>query len=262
MADPHTPEQNPFDAIPRLYDWEHDPFREDVDLYVALARRFGGPVLELACGTGRVLAPIAAAGIVCTGVDSSEPMLARAQARLRAEGLNATLLRQPLQALELAGLFRTILFPLDGLALLTQRAEQVAALTAARRHATHDARLILDLSNGNLRGGHEPPDELLHHLTALDPDSGRLITKWAVRQPNPAEQVDEILFLYDETDAIGVVHRTTTQIRLRWFTRFELELLLEITGWRIAELYGGYDLSPYGPTSERLLVVASPTSCQ
>ncbi len=53
---------NPFDAFARLYDWEHDRFDADITLYLALVRRFGGPVLELACGTGRVLAALASAG--------------------------------------------------------------------------------------------------------------------------------------------------------------------------------------------------------
>jgi hypothetical protein len=46
------------------------------------------------------------------------------------------------------------------------------------------------------------------------------------------------------------------ELRLRWFTRFELELLLQSTGWQVEELYGNYDLEPYGPSSDRLVVVA------
>jgi hypothetical protein len=45
---------------------------------------------------------------------------------------------------------------------------------------------------------------------------------------------------------------------LRWFTRNELELLLESSGWSVVELYGNYNLDAYGPSSDRLLVVARP----
>jgi SAM-dependent methyltransferase len=258
-------EPNPFDQLsPRLYDWEHDPFREDVDLYVALARRFGGPVLELACGTGRVLAGLAAAGFACTGVDSSPAMLARAERRLRALGLaeRVRLVRQRLQALrpdpEPGTGYRTIVWPLDGLGLLLTRTDQLAALGAARALVAHDGRLVLDVANGNLRGGAEPLDEVQRQLTAPDPETGRSITKWAIRRPDPAAQLDELTFLYDEVDETGCLRRTSVELRLRWFTRFELELLLERAGWEVAELYGGYQLEPYGPGSERLLVVAVP----
>lgn len=252
------PADNPFDSFPRLYDWEHDLFQEDVDLYLALARRFGSPVLELACGTGRILAVLAAAGLPCTGVDSSPAMLSRARERLRLAGATATLLTQTIESGRLDGRFGTILLPLDGLGLLLSRSDQLAALRSARACVRHDGRLVLDVANGNLRGGQEPVEEVQRHLTAPDPDTGRPITKWAVRRSDPAEQLDELTFLYDEETAQGCLRRTTVQLRLRWFGRFELELLLERAGWQIAELYGSYGLEPYGAGSDRLLVVASP----
>jgi hypothetical protein len=123
---------------------------------------------------------------------------------------------------------------------------------------THDGRLVLDLSNGNLRGANEPVEELVHHLTLEDPQTGRPITKWVVRQPSAGEQRDDLLMLYDEIDEERCVRRTTVHTRLHWYTRNELELMLERTGWRVADLYGDYDLSPYGDSSTRLLVVAAP----
>ena len=242
--------------VARLYDWEHDPYQDDVELFVALARRFGGPVLELACGTGRLLAPLAAAGLTCTGVDRSAAMLARARQRLERRGLTATLVEQSIERLALASSYRTLLLGLDSFGLLVDRDDQLAALRAAREHATHDARLLLDVSNGQLRGGAEPAEELLHQLTAPDPDTGRLITKWVVRRPRPAEQFDELTCFYDELDEERRVRRTILPLRLRWFTRFELELLLAHAGWTVDEVYGGYDLTPFEATSERLIVVA------
>ncbi len=184
-------------------------------------------------------------------------MLERAEQRLRERALSARLVQQRVEELDLDGTYRTILWSLDGLGLLLTRAAQLAALRAARACASHDGRLVLDLANGNLRGG-EVPEELQRHLTAPDPTTGRLITKWAARRSDASEQVDQLTFLYDETDADTVVHRTTVQLELRWFTRFELELLLERAGWEQTELYGGYGLEGYGPSSERLLVVARP----
>jgi SAM-dependent methyltransferase len=249
--------KNPFDRFARLYDWEHDPYAADIDVHVGFVRRFGGPVLELACGTGRLLGPLAQAGFACTGVDSSPAMLERARQRLTAQpGAQVTLVEQRLEALDLGNQFRSIICGLDSFGLLLKRDDQVRALQAARTHATHDGRLILDVANGNLRGSVEPPEELVHDLTQPDPESGRQITKFVLRRPRPADQLDELMFFYDEQDERGYLRRTTVELRLRWYTRFELELLLQSAGWQVDELYGNYDLEPYGPSSDRLLIVA------
>jgi SAM-dependent methyltransferase len=253
------PGGNAFDEFPRLYDWEHDRYLADVDVHVGFARRFGGPVLELATGTGRLLGPLARAGFAVTGVDSSEPMLERARQRFGRLGLQATLVRQRLETLHLEGeYFRTIVLGLDSFGLLIKREDQLRALRAARSHATHDGRLILDVANGNLRGSVEPPEELLHDLTLPDPQTGRPITKFILRRPRTSEQLDELMFFYDEQDERGFLRRSTVELRLRWFTRFELELLLQNAGWAVEELYGNYDLAEYGPDSQRILIVARP----
>jgi SAM-dependent methyltransferase len=251
---------NPFDSFVRLYDWEHDPYVADVEVVVALARRFGGPLLELACGSGRLLAPLAAAGLQVTGVDSSARMLGRAHERLAALGLDVELHCQAMQNLDLPGPFRTIVIGLDSFGLLVDRKDQLATLRTARKVVAHDGRLVLDLSNGNLRGGNESAEELLHDITAPAPDTGRPITKFVLRQPDAAEQLDHLLFFYDEQDERGFLKRTSVELRLRWFTRNELELLLESAGWAVDELYGNYELEPFGPGSERLLVVARPAA--
>jgi SAM-dependent methyltransferase len=252
-----TRARNPFDTFARLYDWEHDRYLLDVDVHLGFARRFGGPVLELACGTGRLLGPLAQAGFEVTGIDNSRAMLERARQRLENLGTQATLVEQRLERLELDGRFRTIVLGLDSFGLLLSREDQLRALRAAKAHAAYDGRLILDVSNGNLRGAGEMPEELLHDLTLPDPDTGRPITKFVLRRPRPAEQLDELIFFYDEQDERGYLRRSTVELRLRWFTRFELELLLQTAGWRVEELYGNYDLEPYGPQSERLLIVAA-----
>lgn len=249
---------NPFDRFPALYDWEHDPFTEDLDVYLAFARRFGGPVLELACGSGRILEPLCAAGFECAGVDASAGMLARAEKRLARTGLHARLEQRRVEEMVLDGRYRTILFPLDGLGLLLDRHDQASALRNARRVVTHDGRLVVDVSNGNLRGACDPAEEVLRHVVEPHPETGRPTTKWVIRRPDSAAQVDDLTFMYDEEQLDGRLARTTIDMKLRWLTRFELEWLLEASDWVADELYGGYDLSPYGADSERLLVVARP----
>ncbi len=81
MNDP-TPSavDDPYAEIGALYDLEHATFDDDLDLYLNLALVTGDPVLELGCGSGRLLVPLAATGLRVTGLDRSQPMLDRARA--------------------------------------------------------------------------------------------------------------------------------------------------------------------------------------
>jgi SAM-dependent methyltransferase len=77
--------RSPFDD-PLLYDWEYRRRRDDVRFYGTLADERGGPVLDVGCGTGRLMLPLLRAGHTVVGVDRSAPMLASAAARVRRLG--------------------------------------------------------------------------------------------------------------------------------------------------------------------------------
>src|SRR2546421_12996520 len=82
---------SPYDRIARLYDPWSRSVVEDVPFYVEEARRTGGPVVELAVGTGRVAVPIASDGVRVIGVDSSPGMLEGAAERARLAGVDLDL---------------------------------------------------------------------------------------------------------------------------------------------------------------------------
>jgi SAM-dependent methyltransferase len=250
--------ENPFDLLARYYDLEHQAFQDDVPLYLGLAGRVGGPLLEVACGSGRVLLPLAEAGYRVVGLDSSVAMLALARRRLAARPALAArveLIQQDLRSARLARRFKLVICALDSFGLLLERAEQLRALRTLARHLEPDGLLVLDVGNGNARGG-EPAEETSLQLLKSDAPSGAPLTKLVLRRTDPAEQLDRLLHLYDEAGADGAVHRTAVELTLRYFTRFELELLLERAGFLIEALFGDYDLSPFGPDSHRLIALA------
>src|SRR5207245_10623250 len=78
---------DPYALMARFYDadYEADGRGEDIAFYSALARKLGGPVLEMGCGSGRNLLPIARSGIAIHGIDSSPAMLGALRAKLSAE---------------------------------------------------------------------------------------------------------------------------------------------------------------------------------
>ncbi len=78
-----------FDRVARFYDYETEYFASDIPFYVDYAKKCKGEVLELGCGTGRVLIPIAKEGIKIAGLDASEEMLN--VARKKIEKLDITI---------------------------------------------------------------------------------------------------------------------------------------------------------------------------
>ncbi|MGE5602523.1 MAG: class I SAM-dependent methyltransferase, partial [Nitrososphaerales archaeon] len=75
------------DRIARFFDSEYADYADDLPMLHALAQRAHGPLLELGCGTGRALVPLAQAGFEIDGVDSSPEMLRIARAKVEAAGV-------------------------------------------------------------------------------------------------------------------------------------------------------------------------------
>ena len=249
---------NPFDALARYYDWEHADYDIDVPLYQDFARRSGGPILELACGSGRLMAPLLELGERVVGIDSSGPMLQRAREALDRAGLlrRAALHEADVRRFSLDERFRLAVYGLDSFGLLVSVDDQIAALRRIRDHLHPGGLLILDLSNGNGRGA-EPTDEIVLQYEGTDPETGRPLSKWTARSTDHGEQVDHYTYFYDEVGEDRLVRRSTVRLDLRYFGRYELELLLLQADLVPEAFYGSYDLAPFAAGSERLIAVAA-----
>ena len=252
---------NPFDQLARYYDWEHADYDIDVPLYLDFARRTGGPILELACGSGRLMAPLLELGEEVVGIDSSAPMLERARQVLSTAGGNAMLRRATLQQADVRNFrlkrrFHLAIYGLDSFGLLAGIDDQLAALRSIREHLEPGGLLILDVSNGNGRGA-EPTDELVLQYDGFDPESGLPLSKWTARSTDHGEQIDHYTYFYDRVGEDGLVRRSVVRLDLRYFGRYELELLLQQAGLEPEMFYGSYDLAPYAAGSERLIAVAA-----
>jgi SAM-dependent methyltransferase len=252
-----SPSKNPFDALAAYYDWEHADYDVDVPLYQDFARRSGGPILELACGSGRLMAPLLELGERVVGIDSSAPMLERARQSLGRAGLmsRASLHQADVRDFDLRERFNLAIFGLDSFGLLRSTSDQLAALRAIRRHLEPEGLLVIDVSNGNGRGA-EPIDELVLQYDGHHPATGRPLSKWTARSTDHGEQVDHYTYFYDEVGDDSVVRRSVVRLDLRYFGRFELELLLRQAGLVPEAFYGTYDLAPFAAGCDRLIVVA------
>jgi SAM-dependent methyltransferase len=240
--------------LARLYDWEHDSFAADVELYAQLTRRTGGPVLEPACGTGRVLEPLAQRGLHVFGFDSSPDMLARARKRL--DGLEkATVTLADLQDPLPDGPFGLVILALNSLGFIADPNAQIDLLGRIGAQMAHDAVLALDLVNAGPLSD-QPQGLPVLQQTGPDEEVGAAVTKWIVQRLHPATQQLTMDCFYDLLWPDGTLSRVEDHVSLRYFFRYEVELLLSAAGLRVESMYGDYGLESFQDESPRMIVLA------
>lgn len=249
-----------YDPFARYYDADFADYLDDIPFYREMARRTGGPILELMCGTGRVLVPLAEEGHSISGVDISPAMLALAQAKLDDAGLaqQAILLQGDIRVIELPPQHFALAFvAINSFMHLERVKDQLAALTNVRRALTRRGLLVLDLFNPDpmqiLREDNRLTLERFYELDGCD------VHKFVAIESDVATQTSYVTYFYDEADRAGNLTRRVMRFTMRWFYRYELEHLLARAGFTIRAVYGSYELDDYNSESQRLIVVAAPS---
>ncbi len=228
--------------------------RGDVEFYVDEALTAGGPVLELGCGTGRVLIPVARAGVTIDGLDGSSAMLDRCRAKLEAESdevkSRVTLHRGDMRTFDLGKRFALVTIPFRPFQHLLTVDEQLACLRTIHAHLQDGGRLILDLFNPSLDAlvnrplGVEMPEGPPFEM----PDGRQVSRSFKVVDPDRFAQVNRIELIYDVTHTNGRTERHVHAFHMRYLFRFEVEHLLARAGFMVEQLFAGYDRSEYGST--------------
>ncbi len=246
-----------YDLIAPFYDAEHAHFDEDVDLYLNFAELRGGPLLELACGSGRLLLPLAQAGYEVTGVDSSVKMLDLARHALEEASVASRykLVQQDIGGLQLGKRFPLAFIALGSFGHVITRKAQRQALAAVRAHLTTGGTFILDISNEDARYMESMSGQMLHQGTWQLGD-GRMLTHFVSPASSTMAHLLDLTHFYDTHKQGEAVFRTITQTQLYLFERNETELLLEQAGFTVKDVYGNYDLSQYEHGSPRMIFIA------
>lgn len=246
-----------YDSIAPFYDIEHARFDEDLDMYRNFAELCGGKILELACGSGRLLLPLASEGYTLTGVDTSAAMLDLARRELEKAGTvhHCQLVQQDMCMLQLPDKFRLAMIALGSFGHIITRRQQQQALTAIRRHLSMGATFVLDISNEDARYMEHLSGQMLHQGTWQQED-GSYVTHFLSPASANTQHLLELTHFYDVYQQGQAVQRTVSQTNLYLFERNEAELLLEQAGFRIKDVYGNYDFGPYEHESPRLIFIA------
>jgi SAM-dependent methyltransferase len=247
-------------ALARLYDLDllEDP--GDLDLYLALAARAGGPVLELAAGTGRLAIQLAEAGHEVTAVDIDSAMLARARARARAAGVSdrVHLIEADLRELELAGgSFGLAFIALNSLLVLGDRRSQASAVGALARHLAPGGIAVVDVWLPDADDLSRFDGRLSLEYPRLDRETGRLVTKIASALHDAATSTVRLSTIYEEGVQGEAPVRWFRQDVLRLVSADELRSFAEDAGLDVELIAGGYDLEPLASGSDRAVLVAT-----
>jgi SAM-dependent methyltransferase len=255
----NLPNRATFDRFARFYDEDYRNYNDDVEAIVHLAQEMDGPVLELGCGTGRLLLPLAVAGLPVTGVDISPALLQRAQVKLASipQGDNVTLVQGDLRHLELAQRdFAFAFCTSNTLMHLADPDDQLALLEQAAAHLRPGGLLLIDLFHPDVARLVEVHGvmELADQWTRED---GTEVIKWSVRTLDLAEQLQETLFIYEEIVPDGTVRRTRCPFTLRFLWRNEAELMLRLAGLAVEAVWGDFEGTPYDSQSEHLILLAT-----
>jgi len=263
------------DAIARLYDLDLSVDPGDVDLYLALARRTGGPIVELAVGSGRIAVPLVAAGYRLVGVDLDPAMLERARRLARAEGVlpapgtrpspdgeRLTLVEGDLiDAAELpgvaaAGPYQLAIFALNSILILNtpdrQRAsfQTMARLLAPGGLAVVDAWLPVPADLTAFDG------RVSLDWLRTDPETGLEVTKQSAAWFDPTSRLVTLTTIFEEGAPGTAPVRWTRHDALRFITADELVSYATDAGLQVELLAGDHDLSPLSPGSDRAVLLA------
>jgi len=239
--------------IADLYDYVV-PYRTraDIDFFVEAAQTAGGPVLELGCGTGRILIPTARAGVEIVGLDLSPRMLEECRKRLLGEPSavhsKVRLTQADMRKFNLAQTFNLVTVPFRPFQLLTTVEDQLACLASIRQHLDKGGRLILDLFNPSLASlvednlGQEFGDE----PEFTSPDGRRVVRRVKILSRDYFNQVSQVELIYYVTHPDGREERLVHAFPMRYLHRFEAEHLLARSGFEVENVYADFDKSPYG----------------
>ena len=247
-----------YDAIARFYDLSHQALIEDIPFLLRQAAETGGPALELGCGSGRLLVPLARAGVAVVGVDNSPEMLARAAVRLAGEPAvvrqRVRLVEGDVRSLTLPGAepFALAYFGYNTFLHLDETAA-AATLRRLRPLLRPGARLLIDVDHPlALSAAADDPDFVLED-ELRDPALGETIRQFTAYESVPGEQAVDVTWVYETSRRDDDATRVT--LRYHYFYPHQYDLLFGLTGFRLLGLLGEYDDSRFDEDSERLIVV-------
>ncbi|MEN8172693.1 MAG: class I SAM-dependent methyltransferase [Chloroflexota bacterium] len=238
----------------QLYDAHHNQNLEDLPFWMQWAEEQDGDILELGCGTGRVLRHLAATPKTVYGIDFDAQMLAYLKTQLPSTlRKNVHLMQADFTAFHLEKRFKLILLPCNTLSTLTANAQR-KALTCVRQHLSKDGIFVVSMPNPAVLAKLPEKGEPALEGTFTHPESGEPVqvsSNWAC-----IGKTAIFYWHYDHLLENGRVMRTTLSTKHYLQSLGEIEGIYDQAGLIIIDRYGDYDRMPYSPKAPYLILSA------
>ncbi len=240
----------------RLYDRLFPGGEQAVDFYRAAADRQGGCVLELGCGTGHKLIPIASDGHPCTGLDLSSDMLTEAQRKADERGVEVEWVQGDMRGFDLGRTYDLVFIAANSLLHLHEAADLLSCFRSVRAHLAPGARLVFDVFNPNVRflADADGVRRTREALSFADPDRGNVRVDVAETYDAAAQVTRGTWHFSTDVEPDFVV----APLALRSIFPQALPLLLSLGGLRLVERFGDWSGRPFtGDAAIQLCVCES-----
>jgi ubiquinone/menaquinone biosynthesis C-methylase UbiE len=252
-----------YESLARFYDLVHSSLTADRDYILELAERLGGPVLELGCGTGRLLIPLARTGHAVTGVDNSPAMLNLARRRLEQElpevKTRVELVEADMKSLNLKKKehhFALVLLPYNTL-LHFQEDEISQLLRRISRYIQKKGYIFIDVANPFAIDQIEDDPQPTLENTYLEWKTGKSVRQLSQSRLSLTDQCLHTTWIFEVISGSAPgPDLTIVEFDYWYYYPHQLQLRLQQAGFHLEEILGNYDGSAFSQESERLILIA------
>jgi len=234
----------------RFYDSQTSFQTDDIPFYLDLIKKYGDPVLELACGTGRVTIQIAEQGYNITGLDISEPMVALGKEKAETKDVKIEWIISDVRSFDLKRKFNFIFYPFNSILHLHDNDSYYACFDNVRKHLTDKGRFLLEIFMPSLKILTRDPNEYYGHNEFDHPDFG-LVKMCEQTVYDNAKQILSIVWKYEIENG----SRSDIHFQLRILFPQEIDAMLEHCGLEIEHKFGRYDKSPFDSDSAKQIII-------
>jgi 2-polyprenyl-3-methyl-5-hydroxy-6-metoxy-1,4-benzoquinol methylase len=223
-----------------------------IAFYCDLAKTVGGPVLEIACGSGLVTLPVAAQGLEVTGLDLAHPMLEHARKKADAQDLKVHWVEADARSFDLGMKYRFIFLTGNAFQAFLRREDQEALFASVKRHLTPEGLFAFETCNPS---GHDltnqPEEEFEYGYLSVE---GHQVSVSFTQLYDPIVQI-MYWTSYRRWNDGGRDHQKETHIACRFTHPQELEALLHYNGFQIVQQFGDWSKEPLSASSPSIISI-------
>ena len=225
---------------------------DPLDFYRRQIAQYGEPVLELACGSGRLTIPLANEGVNITGMDISEDMLHLAKLKASKSGASLRFLQGDMQSFDLGEKFQFIFIPAQSLSHLQVREEIEDCFACVRQHLAGEGRFLIELFNSSVSMLARETDRRYPVGQYVDPNAGSQVFVTTEVRYDAASQINHIRWFFREETSD---RETALSFEMRQFFPQEIDALLWYNGFLIEHKYGSHDEGKFLSEAPKQLIV-------